>query len=299
MLLTETSTTATEIDSVYSSANYALSDNVENLILTGTANRNGTGNSLNNLMTGNSGNNTLIGNDGNDILDGGLGVDTLKGGAGNDTYVVDNLADVIDESLNNGVDTAQSLNDYILGNHVENLVLLDDADLNGTGNNLANLITGNSGDNILNGGSENDTLIGEAGNDVLDGGIANDILYGRSGADEFLYDSGVAFSAADFGSDRIGDFNRSEGDQIVLGKTTFSLMSANGNGFSIADEFDSVNTDNAAKGSDARIVYSSETGNMFYNDNGGTIGGESILTNLSDDSGITLPSLLPSDFTLV
>jgi Ca2+-binding RTX toxin-like protein len=53
--------------------------------LTGSANINGTGNALNNVITGNSGNNVLDGGAGNDTLDGGAGNDTLIGGTGNDT----------------------------------------------------------------------------------------------------------------------------------------------------------------------------------------------------------------------
>jgi Ca2+-binding RTX toxin-like protein len=61
-----------------------LEDNVENLVLTGTANINGIGNQLHNVITGNSGNNTLEGLVGNDILDGGIGNDIINGGFGND-----------------------------------------------------------------------------------------------------------------------------------------------------------------------------------------------------------------------
>lgn len=63
-------------DTVISSINYSLNDNVENLNLTGTA-VNGSGNSLNNVIVGNSLENTLLGLDGNDTLDGGAGADTL------------------------------------------------------------------------------------------------------------------------------------------------------------------------------------------------------------------------------
>lgn len=62
-------------DTVYSGHSYVLSGNVENLVLSGTAHLNGTGNILANRLTGNGGNN---------VLNGGLGADTLVGGGGND-----------------------------------------------------------------------------------------------------------------------------------------------------------------------------------------------------------------------
>ena len=71
-------------DTVQSSANHTLIANVENLILTGTANTRGTGNDLDNSIKGNSGNNSLKGLGGNDTLVGGAGDDTLLGGAGDD-----------------------------------------------------------------------------------------------------------------------------------------------------------------------------------------------------------------------
>jgi Ca2+-binding RTX toxin-like protein len=76
------------IDTVESSVTLTLAAHVENLILTGSAALNGTGNALDNSLVGNAGNNRLTGDMGHDILDGAGGTDTLIGGAGNDTYVL-------------------------------------------------------------------------------------------------------------------------------------------------------------------------------------------------------------------
>ncbi|CCI26123.1 hypothetical protein MICAG_3020001 [Microcystis aeruginosa PCC 9808] len=65
-------------DTVQAAISYTLPDNVENLLLTGTGNLNGTGNALNNQITGNSGNNSL---------NGAAGVDTLTGGVGTDIFI--------------------------------------------------------------------------------------------------------------------------------------------------------------------------------------------------------------------
>jgi hypothetical protein len=66
------------LDTVRSGIACALPGNVENLVLTGTAAINGTGNGLDNTLTGNSGNNVLAGGLGRDTLTGGLGADTFK-----------------------------------------------------------------------------------------------------------------------------------------------------------------------------------------------------------------------------
>ena len=75
-------------DTVWSSVSYALADNVEDLILTGSA-VNGTGNDLANEVTGNALSNRLDGGAGNDRLIGGDGVDYLTGGAGSDVFVAE------------------------------------------------------------------------------------------------------------------------------------------------------------------------------------------------------------------
>lgn len=152
-------------DTVRSSVTLTLSNNVENLVLTGTAALNGTGNALNNSITGNSAANTLSG---------GTGSDTLIGGGGDDTYVVDNAGDVIVENVNEGTDVIQSSVSYALSANVESLTLTGTAAINGTGNELDNALTGNTAANTLSGGAGNDTLNGGTGADTMLGGAGND-----------------------------------------------------------------------------------------------------------------------------
>jgi Ca2+-binding RTX toxin-like protein len=82
-------------DLVNSSIAYALSTDVENLTLTGTAATSGTGNDSDNVLIGNNAANTLTGGAGNDTLNGGAGSDTLLGGSGDDVYIVDVVTDVV------------------------------------------------------------------------------------------------------------------------------------------------------------------------------------------------------------
>jgi hypothetical protein len=166
-------------DSVNSSITYTLGAELENLVLSGTATINGTGNNLNNSITGNALNNVLTGLDGNDYLNGGLGTDTMDGGAGNDTYTVDNVGDVVIEAAGGGTDTVNSSLDYsLVGTELENLILSGTVAINATGNSLNNSITGNALNNVLT---------GLEGNDVLNGGLGNDSLDGGNGIDTASY----------------------------------------------------------------------------------------------------------------
>ena len=214
-------TGGTGLDSVIASVTFDMSsqsvDNVENLILAGTSNISGTGNSFANTITGNIGNNSLsgglgndtligglgndtlnggagfdslVGGEGSDSLTGGVGIDTLIGGLGSDIYIIDDAGDIIVEGVNAGIDGlrfniagALSLTGQLA--NIEQAILTDEIvvglKVGGTniiGNNLNNLLIGNTGNNILDGGVGNDTLNGDAGNDSLVGGAGNDTLDG-------------------------------------------------------------------------------------------------------------------------
>jgi Ca2+-binding RTX toxin-like protein len=153
-------------DTINSIVTYTLSANIENLVLLGTASITANGNELDNQLTGNAGSNTL---------DGKTGKDQMVGGLGNDIYIVDDIGDVVTELENEGIDTVKSSVDYVLGNHVERLTLTGTEVINGTGNDLNNLIIGNDSANQISGEEGNDTLNGGLGADTLIGGLGNDI----------------------------------------------------------------------------------------------------------------------------
>ena len=137
-------------------------------------------------------------------MNGGTGTDFLIGGKGNDTFVVDNIGDIIAEGLNDGIDTVESSITWTLKNHLENLTLTGITAINGTGNNLSNIITGNTGSNVLDGGLGNDTLNGNLGNDTLIGGAGNDSYYVDNTADSITE-------------------NLNQGTDIVFSSVTYTL----------------------------------------------------------------------------
>ncbi len=174
-------------------ASFTLGTDIEALVYTGVAGFTGTGNALANTISGGAG---------DDTLNGAGGADRLIGGLGNDTFVFDAIGDAAVENLNAGIDLVQSsvsvsalLADAstaaMMGDNVENILLLGSTALNATGNGLGNAMTGNAGNNILSGGGGADTLTGAAGNDTLTGGDGDDLLLGGAGNDSYSGGSGT------------------------------------------------------------------------------------------------------------
>ena len=168
------------------------------------------------LIYAGNGNDTLFGQGGDDTFYGGGGADRMVGGAGNDTHYVDNTGDTIVESYDQGRDQVYASITFELrdhGQHIENLFLTGNANINGAGNGKRNIIQGNAGDNILNGAWGADTLIGGAGNDTFMDDQGADRMIGGLGDDTYHVDD-------------VGDAvieNDGEGWDHVLSTVSFSL----------------------------------------------------------------------------
>lgn len=230
------------IDTVRASISLTLAANVENLVLTGNAAIDATGNALANRLTGNAANNRL---------DGQAGADIMAGGKGDDTYIVDDIGDTVVEAANAGRDTVISSVAFTLPAHVENLVLVDpgnvarEPDTGATaaiGNALANRIKGNAADNLL---------AGKEGNDVLKGG---------GGSDSFLFDTALNGKT---NVDTIKDFRKKE-DKILLDLAIFTELDA---GKLKKGAFYKAKKGKAKDGND-RIGYDKKSGALYYDADG-------------------------------
>lgn len=164
------------IDTVYSTLDYMLRAEVENLILEGTALQ-GTGNASANAITGTAGNN---------ILDGKGGVDTLRGLAGDDRYYIDSSLDQVFENAAEGNDTVFASADFTLNGEIENLILTRSG-LHGVGSDSANRIVGSAGSDSLEGGLGVDTLVGGAGEDSYYTDGLDRITEGATGGVDTVY----------------------------------------------------------------------------------------------------------------
>lgn len=160
----------------------------------------------NDFLQGGLGADTLNGGDGNDIMDGGAGDDIMAGGLGVDTYYVDSFSDSVTELADAGIDTVRTtLDGYVLGDNLENLILAGVGNQDGTGNALNNALTGTDDSNSLDGADGNDRLVGNggaddlyggAGLDTLLGGDGDDVLFGGSGNDKLTGGSGRDYFVA-------------------------------------------------------------------------------------------------------
>ncbi|MBD2568896.1 M10 family metallopeptidase C-terminal domain-containing protein [Anabaena lutea] len=289
---TKTTATTTITDTLNASATTTLAAGVENLTLTGTAAINGTGNAGSNVLRGNSANNTLAGGNGNDtyafLANTALGTDTITETATGGTDTLDFTDTTAAVKVNLGTTTTQTVN-----SNLKLVLSANNVIENATGGNGNDRLTGNSLNNLLVGGAGNDLLQGLAGNDTLWGGNGDDILTGGVGVDQFRFQGSGVFNA-NLGVDYITDFTVGQ-DKIALSKATFNAIT-NAVGQALTN-FAVVANDGLVDASTARIVYSQETGSIFYNQNANVLNAAAVFefAYLSNPD-ITLSS---SDFVLI
>lgn len=240
-------------DTVSAGFTYSLAakNNVENLILTGTAAINGTGNALGNYISGNAGANVLTGLGGNDRYEVGVG-------------------DRIVETSTGGVDTVSSSTISLdLANFafVERITLLGSANLNAVGGTGSNILAGNAGANVLNGLASSDDLFGGAGRDsfrfttalnastnvdrITDFNVADDTIQ-LDDAVFTRFTAGTAVSTAYF---RIGTAAADANDYLIYNRATGALIyDNNGNAAGGATQFATLSTGLALTIADFAII---------------------------------------------
>jgi Ca2+-binding RTX toxin-like protein len=288
----------------------------------------------NDFIRGGSGNDYIQGGLGQDTLDGGDNIFETSGDTADyTTFNGNGIYDLNAGTANLGVFTETMLNfesiltgagnDTITGGSGGATGKFVDA---GAGNDLINwdyggsiyggdgndtIVTGSYGKHFIYGGAGNDTIecaygedvvYGDDGDDIIQGGQSNDTLNGGAGNDRFRFISSPLDGATYtvdvlFGLDTIADFTKTQ-DKIVLSTSTFLNITNAAGELSFATAI----SDTAAAFSDAKIVFSTSSNKLFYNQNGagndyGPNGGAFAVVNIV--GGGVLASGISGDFTLI
>ena len=268
---------AGSFDMVYSNVSYTLAvgQQVEFLATNnnaGTGSINLTGNEFANTLNGNAGSNILTGEGGGDSIDGMGGTDTMIGGIGNDKYYVDSADDVVIEDVVAGsFDMVYASASYTLatGQQIEQLATTNNAgtdSINLTGNTIGN------------------TLIGNAGTNLLRGGLGNDTLWGGAGSDIFQFDTTLHSTS---NRDNIMDYSIAD-DTIALENAIFTLLTATG--VLAEDLFKDLSL--GVQDAGDFIIYDRANGNLSYDTNGLTAGGQTVFAHVTNGLALTFDDFL-------
>jgi len=254
-------------DRVESSVSFTLPANVEDLLLSGTAAINGTGNALANRITGNGARNVLLG---------AGGADQLNGGDGGDLYLVsaagEHLQAEFGDSGPNGIDevrfaaTSGTLTLYAGDTGVEQVVL-------GSGTATAAVTVGKDAIHVnaaavlnplvLGGNDGSNIMVGTAFADRFQARLGNDSLTGGAGADSFVFDTALNGTT---NRDLITDFEPGV-DRILLKASLFPGSGTVGTTLA-ADRF--LAGPGVINGADANdmILLNTSTGVLAYDSDG-------------------------------
>jgi Ca2+-binding RTX toxin-like protein len=132
----------------------------------------------------------------------------------------------------------------------------------------------------LTGNGVSQIIIGNAGANAISGKTGNDTLTGLGGADVFVFDTTLDAAT---NVDAISDFSVAD-DTISLAGSVFAQIV--GTGTLSAGQFVANATGLAADSND-RIVYETDTGQLFYDSNGSGAGGSVLFATLDADLALT------------
>ena len=276
-------------------------------------------------IDGRGGNDSIHGHEGADSLVGGFGndtllahsfsfsdgaIDTLDGGHGDDVYVVGGDGHGNDDVIladPGGTDLVIARTSWTLGEGLENLDLNDffGTSIDGTGNELNNIIRSGSEGGFLRGMGGNDLRIGRQvqnstdlfggdGNDTLDpsgtgdlfGEAGDDVLLangyasqmtGGAGADQFSFAAtGLQYTITDFATGT---------DKIHLDVRSMSALGSSGN-FAPNDE--RFHAGSVALEADDRVIWDASVGELRYDADGSGAGeAEVIAWKMNSDVAAT------------
>ncbi|MDX2276765.1 MAG: M10 family metallopeptidase [Hyphomonadaceae bacterium] len=252
----------------------------------------------------NSGNTTYTFNDGQtyfQTIDDVSGTDTIRfvGSQACEIYLTIGSFSALSESISFGWNGSgysyTSRTTVAIGPNsvIENAIGGEGADKI-TGNDVANRLEGRGGADVINGGIGNDTMLGgdgadrlSGGNgvDTLNGGAGKDTLTGGAGADKFVLNAAPSNATADV----IKDFIHNS-DKIQLENSVFTALGTATGALAEAKFWKG----SAAHDANDRIIYHSQTGNLYYDSNGAVAGGSVLIAKL--DTGLNLTA---SDFQVI
>jgi Ca2+-binding RTX toxin-like protein len=255
------------------------------------------GNGGHDNLKGYAGDDFLSGGDGDDGLFPGIGNDIVEGGSGHDeavfagafaNYTITYDATtrqyrLVDTVGSEGTDLVRGVEGFYFGDGYrtwgelvphqgDGLLLRGD-----TGGNLLqggtglDRLYGYEGNDALAGLGADDILVGGAGNDTLSGGAGVDQLQGQSGMDTYVFDAPLTGEM-----DNVVDFATAF-DTFQLDALVFSALlpgALNANAFQSAASTEALSTD-------ARVLFDTASGNLYYDADGMGGAGAVAFANIS------------------
>ncbi|WP_409526945.1 hypothetical protein [Rhizobium sp. G21] len=142
-------------------------------------------------------------------------------------------------------------------------------------------MSGSAGNDYLAGGAGNDSINGGSGADMISGGKGNDILIGGAGDDRFFF-----YNTPGITKDTIKDFDNAH-ETIWLDDAEFTALHANDTTpVKLNKDLFSANTLGAARDADDRIIYETDTGKLYYDEDG--FGNNKAVQFATIDSGLRI-----------